>query len=59
MRYLKKNNYAIVTGAAGLLGPSHVEALVSIGYNVVLIEEDSLIVHSEDFLKTDVNLFTG
>ena len=28
-------------------------------YNVVLIEEDSLIVHSEDFLKTDVNLFAG
>ena len=40
MRYLKKNNYAIVTGAAGLLGPSHVEALVSIGYNVVLIDLD-------------------
>jgi hypothetical protein len=28
-------------------------------YNVILIEEDSLIVHSEDFLKTDVNLFAG
>ena len=27
-------------------------------YNIVLLEEDSLIVHSEDFLKTDVNWFT-
>ena len=27
-------------------------------YNIVLIEEDSFIVHSEDFLKTEVNWFT-
>jgi 3',5'-cyclic AMP phosphodiesterase CpdA len=27
-------------------------------YNIILLEEDSLIVHSEDFLKTDVNWFT-
>jgi len=27
-------------------------------YNIVLLEEDSLIVHSEDFLKTEVNWFT-
>ena len=27
-------------------------------YNIVLMKDDSLIVHSEDFLKTDVNWFT-
>ena len=27
-------------------------------YNIVLIKENSLIVHSEDFLKSDVNWFT-
>tara|TARA_B100000579_G_scaffold255201_1_gene210102 strand:- start:1531 stop:2328 length:798 start_codon:yes stop_codon:yes gene_type:complete len=27
-------------------------------YNIVLIEKDSLIVHSEDFLKTNINWFT-
>ena len=26
-------------------------------YNVVLIKDNSLIVHSEDFLKTDINWF--
>ena len=28
-------------------------------YNVVLIKENSLVVHSEDFLKTDINWFTN
>ena len=28
-------------------------------YNVILITEDSLIVHTEDFLKTKVNWFEG
>ena len=27
-------------------------------YNIILIKEDCLIVHSEDFLKIDVNWFT-
>ena len=27
-------------------------------YNIILIKEDSLVVHSEDFLKTEVNWFT-
>ena len=27
-------------------------------YNIILLKEDSLIVHSEDFLKTDINWFT-
>ena len=27
-------------------------------YNIILINEDSLVVHSEDFLKTEVNWFT-
>ena len=28
-------------------------------YNVILIKDDSLIVHTEDFLKTEVNWFEG
>ena len=28
-------------------------------YDIILIKEESLIVHTQDFLKTDVNLFTG
>ena len=33
-------------------------ALTEPNYNVILLEGDSLIVHSEDFLKNDVNLFS-
>ena len=40
MKYSFKNNYAIVTGATGLIGPSHTEALASIGYNVIIIDLD-------------------
>ena len=36
------------------LGTAHTDP----NYNIVLLEENSLIVHSEDFLKTNVNWFT-
>ena len=31
-------NYALITGAAGLLGPEHGSALAEIGFNLVLID---------------------
>ena len=36
---LNKNN-AVITGAAGLLGPQHALALNEIGFNVVLLDID-------------------
>ena len=36
------------------LGTAHTDP----NYNIVLLKEDSLIVHSEDFLKTNVSWFT-
>ena len=32
------NKFALVTGATGLLGKPHLEALAEVGYNLVLID---------------------
>ena len=37
---LSKKN-ALITGAAGLLGPHHALALNEIGYNIILIDIDN------------------
>ena len=34
------NKYSIVTGATGLLGPFHAEALAEENYNLILIDLD-------------------
>ena len=34
-----KNKFALITGAGGLLGIQHAEALAEIGFNVVLLDE--------------------
>ena len=38
MKYSKKNKLALITGAAGLMGRYHAEALAEVGYNLVLID---------------------
>ena len=41
-KYLKMNkSFALVTGACGLLGQSHLEALAEIDYNLVLVDINS------------------
>ena len=35
------DKYSIVTGATGLLGPFHAEALAEENYNLILIDLDS------------------
>ena len=35
---LNKNSYALITGAAGLLGEQHAEALLDLGLNIVLTD---------------------
>lgn len=37
MKFLK-DKFAIITGAAGLLGPCHAESLAEIGYNLILAD---------------------
>ena len=32
------NKFALITGATGLLGGPHLEALAEIGYNLVLVD---------------------
>ena len=36
----KKNKYALITGAGGLLGPEHASALAEEGYNLILVDID-------------------
>ena len=38
MKYSQKNKFALITGASGLLGQYHAEALAEIGYNLILID---------------------
>lgn len=38
MKYSTKNKFALITGAAGLLGPFHSEALAEIGYNLIITD---------------------
>tara|TARA_B100000579_G_scaffold16581_1_gene11750 strand:+ start:1946 stop:2764 length:819 start_codon:yes stop_codon:yes gene_type:complete len=38
MKYSKKNKIALITGAGGLMGKYHAEALAEVGYNLVLID---------------------
>ena len=38
MKYSKKNKIALITGAAGLMGRYHAEALAEVGYNLVLTD---------------------
>ena len=34
----KNNKYAIITGAAGLLGQEHAKALLEVGFNLILTD---------------------
>jgi len=41
MKHLKLNKFALITGASGLLGQYHADALAEIGYNLVLVDINS------------------
>ena len=38
MKHLRLNKFALITGASGLLGQYHADALAEIGYNLVLVD---------------------
>jgi NAD(P)-dependent dehydrogenase (short-subunit alcohol dehydrogenase family) len=38
MKYSINKNFALITGATGLLGPFHAESLAEIGYNIILLD---------------------
>ena len=41
MKHLRLNKFALITGASGLLGQYHADALAEIGYNLVLVDINS------------------
>ena len=38
MKYSINKKYVIITGASGLLGPYHAEALAESGFNLILVD---------------------
>ena len=49
---LLKNKYALITGAGGLLGKYHSEALAEDGFNLIIVDlSKNLLQNLENYLK--------